>query len=242
MPQVRRLPAAGAAALAVLALLTGCASVVNGDGGAATDARTTATATATPTGTSSPADTPTTSATAATSAGSAPATPATNLADLLAPAPPGSRPWDTPWSNNNTPTLDEFVAHVYPAKSTELATSQLKAQGIEDIAHLTWISTDANQADTILLRFATPAGAVSRYRSATTAKGQDTGQLHFDLPSFTEAVGYYSPVLDELGDVRTIVYGRVGAIVVEVFFYSPAKLDKAAAIAATTAQLQLLPA
>jgi uncharacterized protein YceK len=241
MPQVRGLPAAGAAALAVLTLLTGCASVVNGDGAPATGTgtSTTPTATAAPTGTSSsPTDAPTT----ATSSGSTPTTPAMNLADLLAPAPLGSRPWDTPWSNNGTPTLDEFVAHVYRAKSIDLAKSQLKAQGIKDIAHRTWIGTDANQADTILLRFDTAAGAVSRYRSATAAKAEDEGQLHFDLPGFTEAVGYYNPVLDELGDVRTIVYGRVGDIVVEVFFYSPAKLDMAAAIAATTTQLRLLPA
>lgn len=61
------------------------------------------------------------------------------------------------------------------------------------------------------------------------------------MPGFTEAVGYYSPVLDELGDIRTIVYGQVGDIVLEVFFYSPAKLDQAAAIAAATAQLSVSP-
>jgi hypothetical protein len=241
MPQVRRLPAAGTAALAVLTLLTGCASVVNGDGAPGTATRRTSptTATAAPTGASStPTDAP---PTAATSSGATPTTPAPNLADLLAPAPPGSRPWDTQWSNNGTPTLDEFVAHVYPAKSIDLARSQLTAQGIKDIAHSTWIGSDANQADTILLRFATTAGAVSRYRSATAGKAEDKGQLHFDLPGFTEAIGYYNPAVDELGDVRTIVYGRVGDIVVEVFFYSPAKLDKAAATAATTTQLQLLP-
>lgn len=238
MAHVRRLPAVGLAALVVLTLLTGCGGVVNGDGAGATDITTTGTATRAPTGaSSSPTGAPTTAATTPTGT---PA-PATDLADLLAPAPTGSRPWDTPWSNNVAPNLDEFVAHVYPAKSVALAKSQLKAQGIKDIAHRTWIGTDANQADIILLRFDTTAGAVSRYRSATAAKAQDKGQLHFDVPGFAEAIGYYNPVLDELGDIRTIVYGQVGAVVVEVFFYSPAKLDQAAAIAATTVQLRLLP-
>jgi hypothetical protein len=228
MPHVRRLPAAGAATLAVLMLL-GCASVTNGDGARATASRVPSAAS------SSPTDAPTTAATTSTST-----LPAAHLTDLLAPAPPGSRPWDTPWAQNATPTLDEFVAHVYPPKSLDLAKSQLKAQGIKDIAHRTWIGTDANQADTILLRFATTAGAVSRYRSASAAKAEDKGQRSFAVPGHT-AIGYYSPVLDELGDIRTIVYGQVGDIVVEVFFYSPAKLDKATAIAAATAQLRLLP-
>lgn len=240
MPRLRRRTAVGAAALAVVALLTGCASVVNGDGAPTSGSPTTGAATGTPTGTSSsPTDTATT---AATATGTTTTPPTTDLADLLAPAPPGSRPWDTDWSRNSKPTLDDFVAHVYPATSIALAKSQLKAQGIKDIAHRTWIAKDANQADVILLRFDTTTGAVSRYRSATAAKAAAPGQLHFDVPGFTEAIGYYSPVLDELGDVRTIVYGQVGGIVLEVFFYSPAKLDEAAAIAATTAQLGTLPA
>jgi hypothetical protein len=245
MPQLRRLPGLGVAAVAALTVITGCASVVGGDGTPGTGTRTTTTATtasatsASGTESSSPTDTPTTTV---TSTGSTSSSPAADLATLLAPAPSGSRPWDTPWSRNEKPTLDDFVAHVYPVRSADLAKSQLKAQGIKDIAHRTWIGTDANQADTVLLRFNTTAGAVSRYRSATVAKAGDKGQLHFDVPGFTEATGYYNPVLDELGDVRTIVYGQVGAIVVEVFFYSPAKLDKPAAIAAITAQLSLLPA
>ncbi|MEP7019484.1 MAG: hypothetical protein ABI808_02450 [Pseudonocardiales bacterium] len=245
MPHVRRLPVAGAAAVTVSILLTGCVSVVTGDGAAVTGQHTSTTgattAMASPTGL--PSTTTSTGPTATTTAASptASAAPASDLTSLLAPAPSGSRPWGTPWSKNGTPTLEEFVAHVYPARALALAKSQLKAQGIKDIAHRTWIATDANQADTILLRFDTAAGAVSRYRSATAAKGGDTGQRHFDVPGYPQAIGYYNPTLDELGNVRTIVYGQIGTIVVEVFFYSPAKLDKAAAITAITNQLQRLP-
>jgi hypothetical protein len=238
MSSRRRRRAAGAAALAALALLTGCASVVTGDGAPLPGAGTAGSATSPTTGvSSSPPDVPS----ATTTPGTTTPAPTTDLAALLAPAPSGSKPWDTAWSRNDKPTLDEFVAHVYPAQSTALAKSQLKAQGIKDIAHRTWIATDANQADVVLLRFDTTAGAVSRYRSATMAKAGAPGQLHFDVPGFTEAVGYYSPVLDELGDVRAIVYGQIGDIVLEVFFYSPAQLDQAAAVAAATAQLSLLP-
>jgi len=242
MPHVRRLRVAGAAALTVLMLLTGCVSVVTGDGVAATGQH--ASTTGPTTTASSPTGPPSTGRTATTTASSTTtsAAPASDLTSLLVPAPSGSRPWGTPWSKNGTPTLEEFVAHVYPARALALAKSQLKAQGIKDIVHRTWIATDANQADTILLRFDTTAGAVSRYRSATAAKGGDTGQRHFDVPGYPQAIGYYNPTLDELGDVRTIVYGQIGTIVVEVFFYSPAKLDKTAAIAAITNQLRRLPA
>lgn len=239
MPHVRRPPVVGASALAVLMWLTGCVSVVSGDGKPAGPPRP-PTTTAPTTAASSPTDLPTTAASTTTT--STTTSSASSLSELLAPAPSGSRPWGTAWSKNDEPTLDQFVEHVYPSSAVALAKSQLKAQGIADIAHRTWIGSDANQADTILLRFDTTVGAVSRYRSATTAKAGDTGQQHFAIPGYSQAIGYYSPTLDELGNVRAIVYGQVATIVVEVFFYSPAKLDRAAAVAAATAQLTLLPA
>ncbi|MDQ2750910.1 MAG: hypothetical protein M3Y44_15485 [Actinomycetota bacterium] len=239
MWHVRRLLGPVIAALLAVPLLNGCGGVVDGNGSPSAQS-TSGTATGAPSSASSATtQAPTTSASTATGS---PTSPEPNLSSLLAPAPPGSKPWNTAWSKTATPTLAEFVAHVYPATSVAVATSQLKAQGLTEIAHATWIATDANQADVILLRFATTAGAVSRFRSATAAQADNKGQLHFDVPGFADAIGYYQTALDPLGDIRTIVYGQVGDIVVEVFFYSPAKLDQAAAVAAITAQLRLLPA
>ena len=46
---------------------------------------------------------------------------------------------------------------------------------------------------------------------------------------------------DELGNVRAIVYGQVGRIVMELFFYSPATFDKSGATSSAIAQLRRLP-
>lgn len=228
---------AAAAGLLAVAALGGCASVVDGRGIAASRAPTSSGPSGFPSSTSAPAPPSSSGATAGTTSA-----PTSELATLLAPGPTGSKSWGTAWATNVSPTISQFVAHVYPATSAAFVKAELVAQGLNGIAHRTWTAPNSNDADQILLRFDTSAGALSRYRSATSAKSSSPGELHFDVSGFPNAVGYYNPKIDEVGDVRTIVYGQVGDIVMEIFFYSPAKLDQAGAIAAATTQLRLLPA
>lgn len=236
MRRSRRRTSAGAAGLLAVAVLGGCASVVGGRGTAASQAATSSAPSGFPSSSSSSVPPSPPTATASTTS-----PPTSDLASLLAPGPAGSKSWGTAWARNVSPTISQFVAHVYPAKSGPIVKAELVAQGLNGIAHRTWTAPSSNQADQVLLRFDTPAGAVSRYRSATSAKAASPGQFHFDVPGFPNAIGYYNPTIDEVGDVRTIVYGQVRDIVMEIFFYSPAKLDQAGAIAAATTQLRLLP-
>lgn len=217
-------------AMITTAVLSGCSVAVDGHGTAAPNTAPSSSASGTTSsGTTSPGTTSPTQA-------------EQDLATLLAPSPPGSHPWDTAWSRNTAPSLEQFVANAYPARSAAVVRSELKAQGLNAIAHRTWTASDGgNEADDILFRFDTPQGAQGRFSSATRSKAADRGEHSFDVPGYPKAIGYYNPTPDDIGDVRTIAYGLAGDIVVEVFFYSPGTLDKAGVIAALTDQLRLLP-
>jgi hypothetical protein len=241
----RRPPILGAAALLVAAGLAGCASVVDGTGAPGPSGGTASTASSSaPTGPSSTAPassgSATTTSASSTSTTSKPTDPVTDLRDLLAPGPPDSHPWGTAWSNNGTPTVGQFVAHVYPASAAAGAKASLRSQGIRDIAHRTWVGK-ANQADDVLLRFEAPEGARARYESVAAAQAGAPGEHKFAIPGPRRAVGFFDPKLDDLGNVRTIIYGQVGTVVMELFFYSPGKLDKDAAVTSATEQLGRLP-
>lgn len=242
----RRPAAFGAAALALCTVLTGCSSIVDGAGTPAGTSPTSAASTpgdplTTPSISTPPTSTgPATSRPAPSSTGRSTSASATNLADLLAPAPAGSHSWGTAWANIAAPSVAQFVRHVYPASATAAAKSELTHQGIRDIVHRTWVA-ETNQADELLLRFATPSGARSRYLSVSAAQAAAPGQHRFAVPGAARAVGLYDPKVDSLGNVRAIVYGQVGTIVMELFFYTPATFDKAGATASALAQLRRLP-
>jgi hypothetical protein len=163
-----------------------------------------------------------------------------SLVERLVDPPPGSVPWHKAWARNRTPTVRQFVAHVYPDPYVDTQVNLLKGQGIRRIAHETWYAPDADQADMILLQFDSVSGARSRYLAATYAKQLTPGIKKFVVPGSPRAVGYYHPELDKLGNVFAIVYARVGTVVVEEFYFSPAHIRTADAGAWIRGQLEAL--
>jgi hypothetical protein len=169
------------------------------------------------------------------------ATPPGGLNDLLIDGPSGSHPWGTAWATDQLPTTDEFAARVYAAGDRVTESARLRSQGIIAIAHRTWVAPDSNQADVVLLQFATADGATSRLRAAVSAKAATPNIESFTVPNLPDVVGYYDAVIDNDGNYRAIVYGQKAGIVVELFYYCPAPFSSADAITWTTAQLQRLP-
>lgn len=132
------------------------------------------------------------------------------------------------------------MAHDYPRQYVDTEVGLLKAQGLRRVAHETWYAPDNDQADMVLLEFDSARGAQSRYLHATYAKKFSPGIKHFVVPGSPRAIAYYHPQLDKLGNVLAIVYARVGTIVVEEFYFSPARIRKADAIAWMKGQLAVL--
>lgn len=215
-----------------MALLAACSSTVSGHG-------TLAVAPAPASGSSG----------GPTSSGSVPTTiPSTGghssaaqqLRARLERPPAGATAWASSWAHLWNPTPAQFVAHVYPPASRDGATARLSAQGLQTVVHETWYARDSDQADLVLMQFATASGAQSRFLSATEAKALDTRNRSFAVPGQHDAIGYYDDDLDKLGNVAAIVYARKGNVVVEEFYFSPARLHKADAIAWMQAQLARL--
>lgn len=160
---------------------------------------------------------------------------------LLEPAPVGTQPWATAWSDNETPTVEDFVARAYAPADQSAEATRLRSQGIVAIAHRAWVASDGRQADVVLLQFATTAGAKLRERTAVAAKTHAGDIRSFDVPEHPDVVGLYPSGIDDDGNYRAIVYAQKVRIVLELFYYCPEPFNPADAIAWTTAQLQLLP-
>lgn len=216
------------ALITALMAATACASTISGNGTVGSDLL----------NPSSPA--PDSSATVPSSSPPPPAHLSGPLTDKLVDPPTGARPWDSGWARNRTPTVRQFVAHDYPRPYVDHEVNLLKAQGLRRVAHETWYAPDADQADMVLLEFDSTRGARARYLNATFAKKFSPGIKHFAVPGSPRGNAYYHPQLDKLGNVLAIVYGRVENIVVEEFYFSPARIRKADAITWMQGQLAAL--
>lgn len=220
------------AVLAVLSLATACAaSTVAGTGTLAPSASTSGSPDFPSTPPTSPPSSPTTSS----------GVPPADLTALLLPAPSGSHPWRGAWARNVTPTVEQWVSEVYAEGNRAGVIAQLIEQGINSIAHRTWIADDDNQADLVLLSFDSPDGALKRYDVATSAKSKVTGVTPFEIPGVDHAIGYADPTTDSLGNVPAIVYAVKNDVVIELFYYSAGQLRTGDAITWTQGQAKRLP-
>jgi hypothetical protein len=154
--------------------------------------------------------------------------------------PAGSHPWSSDWARMRTPTVRQFVVWDYGSLYVEQQISLLDAEGLRYIAHETWLAPDGDQADMLLMQFADAAGAQSRYLYATVARRSAAGMRTFHAPHEPRVVGFYRPKLDRLGNVVAIMYAQVHQYVVEEFYYSPARIRTADAIAWMRTQLARL--
>ena len=219
----------------VLLVATACTSTVTGSGtvGAGLARPNTSTPTTTPPASSGPSS-------PSSPAPSGPSGGTHTLVGQLIDPPAGAHAWHSGWAHNRTPSVREFVAHVYPHDYVDAQVNLLKAEGIRRVAHETWYAPDADQADVVLLEFGTEGGAQARYVAATYAKRQTPGIKKFVVPGSPQAVGYYHAELDRLGNVAAIVYGQVHNVVVEEFYFSPARIRTTDAIAWMQEQLAAL--
>ena len=223
--------------VALALVVTACSSTVTGQGTPGSGAVSPAPASS---GGGFPSSTPATpSAPPSTASRSSTAPAGKPLVDRLMTPPPGSVPWTTPWARLRTPTVRQFVERAYPANVVTTVVRLLTSYGLQEIAHETWYAPDRDQADMILFRFRDAAGAGDRYLSATRAKRDQPGVRSFTVPG-TSAIGYYDRKPDDLGNIRAIVYGLRGSIVVEEFYYSPKRLRPADARTWIKAQLARL--
>lgn len=165
-----------------------------------------------------------------------------SLRALLELPPVGSQPWATAWSDNETPSVQDFVARVYSPADQATEAARLRSQGVLAIAHRTWIATDGRQADIVLLKFATAAGADLRVRTAVAAKSRTADVRSFEVPDHPDVVGLYPAGIDDDGNYRAVVYAHKAGVVLELFYYCPEPFNPDDAISWTVAQLQLLPA
>ena len=154
--------------------------------------------------------------------------------------PAGSVPFNSAWARNHTPTVAQFTAWDYGPTDAARETARLEAERLARIAHETWVAPDSDQADMVLLQFKDPTGALSRFLGATTAEADAAGVRPFAVPSVAGALGYYHTALDSVGNVRAVLYATVGDTVVEEFYFSPARLRPADAIAWLGEQVKLL--
>jgi hypothetical protein len=167
--------------------------------------------------------------------------PPADLTGLLLTAPAGSHPWSSAWARNTTPTVEEWVAEVYPASAQSGVVAQLRTQGILGVVHRTWVAPSADQADMVLLGFSTASGAQARYDIATGAKSRSSDVTPFQVPDVPTAIGYANRTVDGLGNVPAIVYAVKGTVVIELFYYSPTRLRTADAVTWMTGQYERLP-
>jgi hypothetical protein len=193
---------------------------------------------ATPTGTpGTPAATP-------VPPSSSTAAPPVDLVSLLETPPDGATRWANAWGRTTRPTVAQFVKQFYPADARSDVKSTLRGQGLTDIAHRTWIARNANQIDLVLMRFRTSAGASSRYQAITYGTASRSDSTRFAVAGYTrsEAQGFRESGKDADGYVLARTYGRIAGtpIVLEAFFFSPHRFDKAALLRWTTVQLQRL--
>lgn len=163
--------------------------------------------------------------------------PAAQLAGRLMPAPGGSTPWHGTWAATVSPTVTQFVNQLYPASSRAAEIAFLHGEGLTGIAHRTWFASDGNGVDIVLLAFTDDVGARSRYLVASHGKASRSDVTSFEVSG---GAGYTEAALDPDGFIRSFVFGVVGNVVLEEFYFSPARPSTADAVAWTRTQLARL--
>jgi hypothetical protein len=169
--------------------------------------------------------------------------PATPVSCLM-PAPDGSRPYAKDFPAAGTLTSQQFVQAMYSAATDQERTYQvnrLSALGLVTIAERNWVASDTDQAQVLLLVFGSDAAAKARALGAEQGYQDQSGSegvILARLPS--TVVAYQKPAIDSYGNVAAAVFGYFGTVELEVFFFSPAKLDQSTLTGWVSQQAALL--
>jgi predicted small secreted protein len=155
--------------------------------------------------------------------------PATPVSCLM-PAPDGSRPYSKEFPAAGMLTSQQFVQAMYSAATDQERTYQsdrLSALGLVTIAERNWVASNTDQAQVLLLVFGSDAAAKARALGAEQGYQDQSGSESVTLSGLPSAVvAYQKPAIDSYGNVAAAVFGNFGTVELEVFFFSPAKLDQ----------------
>lgn len=166
------------------------------------------------------------------------------LADRLLAAPSGSRPWANTWGDTAYPTITELVDHLYAAADQKEEIDALQTNGVDAIAHRTWIAADASQLDIVLLHFTTLDGAQTQYTrvSLGLATDADATRLPLIVPGFSasQLQAFVNTDLTRYGDAYARVVATVGNFILEEYFVSPAHINSPDLQSWVSRQLDLL--
>lgn len=131
-----------------------------------------------------------------------------------------------PWGSVRDPNAAQFVGQYYPASNQTAVVQSLQQDGLQAIAHEDWLS-DTNNADIVVLRFASAQGADAGLRSYLQATielvGSDKGKV--EVPGIP---GYAYPFgeLDGAGEVNTWYAASVGNLLMIIAFQSPGSFNR----------------
>jgi hypothetical protein len=165
-----------------------------------------------------------------TAAGS-PACAAVDLTSCLMPIPAHGRAWPAQSTPVGILTVQQFVDHYYGTADATQRSSEadrLRLLHVRSIARRNWIAANTEQADLVLLSFTSPAEARSRVLGAELSYSEEPGVTPVALHGLDSGIlAYHKPTLDAAGNIRTVAYASFGDVEMEMFFFSPARVDTA---------------
>lgn len=178
-----------------------------------------------------------------------------DLMRCIVAAPAGSTAYSTPLGPDGAVTTQRFIDAFYPddARYNNQIANQLRAQGLQSVAHRNWVGTDGDQVDIVLLGFASPGGARSRAMAVETSTRRDPTLTVFDgagsssgagVPTGTSlpggVVAFVDRTVDKYGNVGVRAYGAFGSVEMEFNYARPAKLDAEDLVAQVGQEVALL--
>ncbi len=156
-----------------------------------------------------------------------PKRPTTGLASLLEKPPEFTAAGSSTWAGDYTPSVSQYLAEFYAPKARAEVRATLQQQGLQEIAHVLWVTDDQIQNDIVLLRFDSAAGAAQRLAFATsTNEGSETTPKSYRIDAPASPVVFYSDGAVKDDYYLAKAYAQVGAYVVEMFVYAPGQVPR----------------
>lgn len=157
---------------------------------------------------------------------SATGSPGQGLLGVL-PVPAGATPW--PPNLNGPMSLDSFVKSAYSKNAWTEEEALNVRRGFVSAVQQGWINADGSQQAIRLVRFATPAGAMSAFDDASSSFERGPKPATALTVPAIGAVGTSSPTLDTQGNASVEFTAVVGDIMILAAEGTAAAPDPAAA-------------
>lgn len=146
--------------------------------------------------------------------------------DVL-PVPGNARPWPT-----NTNTLLSRVAFVQAFYTKDSRTEEealFQRRGFVSGVYEGWFNPDGSQQLIAVMRFASPAGALSEFNGLTTTLKSSATASEIVSDHRDGGTGAVDPTADSLGNTRVELATRLGDYVIDVGEYVPVTPDPGSA-------------